>query len=85
MTPDKPSADSPVLIAYDGSDHAKAAIAQAGELLRTPRAAVVLSVFEPGLAIVAVLTYRLFAFWLPIGPGVIAYLLLLREEPAPSR
>lgn len=47
MTPDNPSGDSPVLIAYDGSDYAKAAIAQAGELLRTPRAAVVLSVFEP--------------------------------------
>ena len=36
MTPDNPSGDSPVLIAYDGSDHAKAAIAQAGEQLRTP-------------------------------------------------
>ncbi len=36
MTPDKLSADSPVLIAYDGSDHAKAGIAQAGEQLRTP-------------------------------------------------
>ena len=47
MTPDNPSGDSPVLIAYDGSDHAKAAIAQAGEQLRTPRAAIVLSVFEP--------------------------------------
>ncbi|MGZ5356995.1 MAG: lysylphosphatidylglycerol synthase transmembrane domain-containing protein [Solirubrobacterales bacterium] len=35
-----------------------------------------------GLAIVAVLTYRLFAFWLPIVPGVIAYAQLLREEPA---
>jgi uncharacterized protein (TIRG00374 family) len=40
---------------------------------------------DPGLAIVAVLTYRLFAFWLPIGPGVVAYLQLLREEPAPRR
>lgn len=37
---------------------------------------------EPSLAIVAVLTYRLFAFWLPIAPGVVAYLQLLREEPA---
>ena len=46
MTPDDASADSPVLIAYDGSDHAKAAIAQAGQQLRTPRAAIVLSVFE---------------------------------------
>lgn len=51
MTPDNPSGDSPVLIAYDGSDHAKAAIAQAGEQLRTPRAAIVLSVFEPLTAI----------------------------------
>jgi putative heme transporter len=32
-----------------------------------------------GLAIVAVLSYRAFAFWLPIGPGVIAYLQLLRS------
>lgn len=35
-----------------------------------------------GLAIVAVLTYRFFAFWLPIVPGVVAYVQLLREEPA---
>jgi nucleotide-binding universal stress UspA family protein len=40
-------ADAPVLIAYDGSDYAKAAITQAGRQLRTPRAAIVLSVFEP--------------------------------------
>lgn len=39
---------------------------------------------DAGLAIVAVLTYRLFAFWLPIVPGVIAYVQLIREEPAPS-
>ena len=39
--------DAPVLIAYDGSDHAKAAIAEAGGQLQMPRAAVVLSVFEP--------------------------------------
>ena len=39
--------DGPVLFAYDGSDHAKAAIAQAGRQLRTPRAAIVISVFEP--------------------------------------
>jgi putative heme transporter len=37
---------------------------------------------DSGLAIVAVLTYRLFAFWLPIIPGVAAYLRLLREKPA---
>ena len=37
-----------------------------------------------GLAIVGVLTYRLFAFWLPIVPGVIAYVQLLRTEPAPT-
>ena len=40
---------------------------------------------DPSLAIVAVLTYRLFAFWLPIGPGVVAYLQLLREEPTLGR
>ncbi len=39
---------------------------------------------DAGLAIVAVLTYRLFAFWLPIGPGVLAYVQLLRE-PTPNR
>jgi len=39
---------------------------------------------DAGLAIVAVLTYRLFAFWLPIVPGVIAYVQLVRKEPAPS-
>jgi uncharacterized membrane protein YbhN (UPF0104 family) len=34
---------------------------------------------DAGLAIVAVLSYRAFAFWLPIGPGLIAYLQLLRS------
>ena len=43
MTPD----ESPVLIAYDGSDHAKEAIKQAGAQLRTPRKAVVVAAFEP--------------------------------------
>jgi uncharacterized protein (TIRG00374 family) len=43
-----------------------------------------------GLAIVAVLTYRAFAFWLPTVPGAIAYLQLRRtvqrwgKEPAPA-
>ena len=46
MTPET-APDSPVLIAYDGSDHAKAAIEQAAEQLRMPRTAIVLSVFEP--------------------------------------
>jgi uncharacterized protein (TIRG00374 family) len=32
-----------------------------------------------GLAIVAVLTYRAFAFWLPTAPGAIAYLRLRRS------
>lgn len=32
-----------------------------------------------GLAIVAVLSYRLFAFWLPVIPGVVAYVQLLRS------
>jgi uncharacterized protein (TIRG00374 family) len=33
---------------------------------------------EPGLAIVAVLAYRFFAFWLPIGPGALAFASLRR-------
>jgi hypothetical protein len=33
---------------------------------------------DPGLALIAVLAYRGFAFWLPILPGVIAYLTLRR-------
>jgi uncharacterized membrane protein YbhN (UPF0104 family) len=33
---------------------------------------------DPGLALVAVLAYRGFAFWLPIVPGAIAYLTLRR-------
>jgi uncharacterized membrane protein YbhN (UPF0104 family) len=33
---------------------------------------------EPGLAIVAVLAYRFFAFWLPIGPGAVAFASLRR-------
>jgi putative heme transporter len=37
---------------------------------------------ESGLAIVGVLTYRLLAFWLPVVPGVVAYVQLLRTEPA---
>jgi nucleotide-binding universal stress UspA family protein len=40
-------ADGPVLIAYDGSDHAMAAIEEAGRQLRTDRPAVVLAVWEP--------------------------------------
>ena len=43
----QPDEDQPILIAYDASDHAKAAIAVAGRNLRTPRDAVVVSVFEP--------------------------------------
>jgi uncharacterized protein (TIRG00374 family) len=34
---------------------------------------------EPGLAIVAVLTYRAFAFWLPTLPGALAYVQLRRR------
>lgn len=37
-----------------------------------------------GLAVVAVLAYRVFAFWLPTLPGALAYLQLRRELPAPS-
>lgn len=40
---------------------------------------------DGGLAIVGVLSYRAFAFWLPIVPGVVAYVQLLRSEPAPER
>ncbi|MGI9557440.1 MAG: lysylphosphatidylglycerol synthase transmembrane domain-containing protein [Solirubrobacterales bacterium] len=36
---------------------------------------------DGGLAIVGVLSYRAFAFWLPIVPGAIAYVQLLRSEP----
>ena len=46
MTPD-PGFDGPVLFAYDGSEHARAAIDQAGRQLRTDRAAIVLSVWLP--------------------------------------
>jgi nucleotide-binding universal stress UspA family protein len=45
-----PSADAekrPVLIAYDGSDHSKGAIAEAGRELASGRRAVVLTVREP--------------------------------------
>ena len=30
----------------------------------------------------AVLSYRAFSFWLPTVPGAIAYISLLRQEPA---
>jgi uncharacterized protein (TIRG00374 family) len=33
---------------------------------------------DPGLAIVAVLAYRFFAFWLPIAPGALAFASLRR-------
>lgn len=39
---------------------------------------------DSGVAIVGVLTYRLLAFWLPVIPGLIAYVQLLRTEPAPA-
>ena len=39
--------DGPVMIAYDGSDSAKAGIARAGEQLRSGRSAIVLTVWEP--------------------------------------
>ena len=42
-----PADEKPALIAYDGSDHAKQAIEQAGAELQTPRKAVVLAVYEP--------------------------------------
>jgi putative heme transporter len=40
---------------------------------------------EPGLAIVAVLAYRAFSFWLPTVPGLIAYLQLRRTVQRWSR
>jgi nucleotide-binding universal stress UspA family protein len=43
--------ERPVLIAYDGSEHAKNAIEHAGAQLRTPRAAVVVAAYEPLAAI----------------------------------
>jgi nucleotide-binding universal stress UspA family protein len=39
--------DHPILIAYDGSEYAKAAIKQAGEQLRNGRRAIVLTVWQP--------------------------------------
>jgi nucleotide-binding universal stress UspA family protein len=45
MSPD--SSDGPVLFAYDGSEYAKAAIAEAGSQLRSGRKAIVLAVWEP--------------------------------------
>ncbi len=42
-----PVDDKPILIAYDGSDHAKQAIEQAGAELRAGRKAVVLAAYEP--------------------------------------
>ncbi len=38
-----------------------------------------------GLAIVAVLSYRAFAFWLPMVPGAIAYAQLVRDSRADPR
>ena len=39
--------DGPVLFAYDGSEQAKQAIAEAGDQLKTGRPAIVLAVWEP--------------------------------------
>lgn len=48
---ERPDNSAPVLIAYDGSDYAKAAITTAGRELRPGRQAIVLSVYEPIKAI----------------------------------
>jgi putative heme transporter len=43
---------------------------------------------DGGLAVAAVLSYRAFAYWLPIIPGAVAYLRLLRtvaDWPSPAR
>lgn len=45
MSPD--ATDAPVLIAYDGSEYAKAAIAEAGRELGPGRKAIALSVWQP--------------------------------------
>ena len=45
--PRQMKSDGTVLIAYDGSDHAKAAVDQAGRELLTPRRAVVLTIQPP--------------------------------------
>jgi nucleotide-binding universal stress UspA family protein len=42
-----PNKDQPILIAYDGSEYAQAAIKQAGEQLRGGRRAIVLTVWQP--------------------------------------
>ena len=42
-----PESEQPVLFAYDGSDNAKAAIDQAGRLLRQGSSALVLTVWQP--------------------------------------
>jgi nucleotide-binding universal stress UspA family protein len=42
-----PTENAPILIAYDGSDHAKRAIELCGRELRTDRRAVVLTVWQP--------------------------------------
>jgi nucleotide-binding universal stress UspA family protein len=42
-----PDKDQPILIAYDGSEYAKAAIKQASEQLRVGRRAIVLTVWQP--------------------------------------
>ena len=42
-----PTSSGPVLFAYDGSDHAKAAIEEAGRNLRTGRRALVLTIWQP--------------------------------------
>lgn len=39
--------EGPVVFAYDGSEHARSAIEQAGQLLRPGRPAVVLTVWQP--------------------------------------
>jgi nucleotide-binding universal stress UspA family protein len=45
--PAESTSEGPVLFAYDGSEHAQAAIAEAGRQLTADRAAIVLTVWEP--------------------------------------
>jgi nucleotide-binding universal stress UspA family protein len=62
--------DGPVVIAYDGSAAARRAVAEAADLLR-PRSALVVTVWEPGLAYVtAAIPLDGMMIPPPVDPGV---------------
>jgi nucleotide-binding universal stress UspA family protein len=52
ILPRMSDADGPILVAFDGSDAARRAVAEAARLLR-PRQMLVVTVWEPGLAFAA--------------------------------